>query len=171
MDADTPQPGLYKKVKLARVAQWLVILAVTIFFMVYYKNVVQPFVLALVVWYLIRQLKTLIGRIQISGKPLPRWLRGTLALLITVVMGFLIVELLAYNVDQIQKKLPEYDQTLDRFLANIPAVDGLEDVSQRIQKRLQTLNLQPIVARFLGSITSAIGNLVLITIYLIFFAD
>ncbi|HHP7241636.1 MAG TPA: AI-2E family transporter [Cyclobacteriaceae bacterium] len=161
-DITNPKSGL------SRVAYWFIIISCIIVFLIYFRGLLQPFILALVVWFLIIDLRALIGRIKIGKKPIPKWLRGTLSFIFILSMLGLVEEFLSYNVELIIRKMPEYEKNLQFFYNSIEELSGLSDLSERINEAIQTLKLESYISGLVSSLTSLLGNFVLIVIYLVF---
>ena len=155
-------------VKLSRVAMWLVIIAITIAFLINYKGLLQPFVFALVVWYLITEVKHFFGRIKVKGKPLPMWIRGAISFIMILSLIYAVVEILMMNIELITTKLPAYEEKAQDFLRQLENSTGVNDLGPKIVDRLEGLDLRNFLTGTLGSLTSFVGNFILIIIYLVF---
>jgi predicted PurR-regulated permease PerM len=136
--------------------------------MVYFRNLLQPFVLAIIVWYLIRGIRELIGRIRIKNSSLPRWIRTILALLITFGLLWLIVELISYNVTLIIEKSSGYNQNLKAFIKTLTDISGIENVDKFLREQVSKIDLQQYATDLLNTVSGILGNAALILIYTIF---
>ena len=154
--------------RLSRVAMWLVIIAITIAFLINYKGLLQPFVFALVVWYLITEVKQFFGRIKIKGKPLPTWIRGAISFIVILSLIYAVVEILVINIELISTKLPAYEEKAEGFLKQLEASTGIDELGLKILERLEGLDLRNFLSGTLGSLTSFVGNFILIIIYVVF---
>lgn len=154
--------------RLKRFAYWMIIIAGILAFLIYFQKLLKPFLLALIFWYFIREIRNLLGKIRIKDKNMPRWIRGTLALIIVLaVIGF-IGDLLATNIEQIINQIPRYSKIEDDFLNNLGQHIGMEDLAANLEKRLEDINLTRFLSNILNSLTSTIGNMVMIIIYVVF---
>ncbi len=151
-----------------RLAYWIIIITGIIFAMIYFQAILQPFILAIVFWYFIKEVRVLLGKIRIKGKSMPRWLRGTIAMLVMLAVIGSVSELLVSNIEQIIKKIPEYSQTENNIIDRIGQKLNLEDLTSKLGSRLEDLNLTRYLSNILNSLTSAIGNMVMIIIYVVF---
>lgn len=154
--------------KLKRIAYWMVILAGILVILIYFQKLLKPFFLALIFWYFIREIRNLLGRIRIKGKNMPRWIRGTLALIIVLALIGSIGDLLATNIEQIINRIPRYSKIEDNFLNDLGQHIGLENLASKVEKRLEDINLTRFLSNILNSLSSTIGNMVMIVIYVVF---
>jgi predicted PurR-regulated permease PerM len=154
-------------VDVQRIAYGLIAIIATAVVLSYTKAVLIPFVLALMVWFLIRQVQLLIGRIRFSGRPLPLWLRGSLAfLLIFLVLG-IVATVLTANIRGVTEVLPKYEQNVLRILNDLEDRTGvqLRDYSTRLTS---TLEVGKLVTQLINALTTALGNAFLVVIYVAF---
>jgi AI-2 transport protein TqsA len=87
---DAPKPT--KDLRIA--ANWTIIIAGVLLFLIYFKALLQPFAIALIIWFLINQLKYLIGLVTIKKKRIPAPLRTLLQpFAIALIIWFLINQL------------------------------------------------------------------------------
>ncbi|MEM6380740.1 MAG: hypothetical protein AAF705_21335 [Bacteroidota bacterium] len=70
---------------LFRGSSWLIIVALTIGFLIYFKGILVPFIYAIFVAFLVNELVVLMGRKKVSGRTMPRWFRSILVLGLVVI--------------------------------------------------------------------------------------
>jgi AI-2 transport protein TqsA len=155
-------------IRLRRIAYWVIILSGILAFLIYFQKLLKPFFLALVFWYFIREIRNLLGRIRFKGKNMPRWIRGTLALIIVLALIGSIGDLLASNIEQIINQIPRYSKIEDNFINELGQKIGMEDLASGLEKRLEDINLTRFLSNILNSLSSTIGNMVMIIIYVVF---
>lgn len=155
-------------IRLRKIANWLIIIAAILLFLIYFQAFLKPFVLALIFWYFIMQLRSLIGRIKIKGRKLTRWIRGLIALVIMLVLISSIIELLASNIQQIIDQLPRYSEIRNQYIDKLGEAVGMKDMAEKLEERLQNIDIASFLTGILDDLTSTIGDLVMIIIYIIF---
>jgi AI-2 transport protein TqsA len=162
------QPVTEKKLKLETIAAALIIVALSMFCLIYFSGFLQPFVLAVMVWYFIYELREAGTMITIRGKKLPRWLLTILAFVIIILIIFAIVEILTDNIELIRRRLPDYLVNLRTMLSNVQKIEGFEEVQQRFIERIQTFDFNPLLTGILNGVSGIAGNIFLIIIYVFF---
>jgi predicted PurR-regulated permease PerM len=106
---DAPKPT--KDLRIA--ANWTIIIAGVLLFLIYFKALLQPFAIALIIWFLINQLKYLIGLVTIKKKRIPAPLRTAISILIISGTFYVVGDLLVVNLEQIINRLPQYELKQD----------------------------------------------------------
>ncbi len=71
------------------------------------KDLLIPIAVALLLWFVINALSRFLGRIKLSGQPLPGWLRLSGSLAIIGLALVLVGELIARNVPIMVEKAPQ----------------------------------------------------------------
>lgn len=158
----------HRGLSIERIAAGLFVVGLTMLCLVYFSNFLQPFVLAIMVWYFIYELRELGGTIVIKGKHLPTWLLTVLAFVIIILIVFGVIEIITYNLELIRLRLPDYIANFRYMLGSLQKIEGLENVQQRIVERIDTLDFNPVVTGLLNGISGIAGNIFLIIIYVFF---
>jgi predicted PurR-regulated permease PerM len=155
-------------VKLARVVLWMGLIVGTIFILKYFGNLLKPLLMAFIMWYLIRILRNLIQRVRPFGWRIPRWLGNLISLGLIFSALYAIIDILVVNIQQIVLQIEQYDTRQDSLIKEITGFLGMENFSQDIAKLPGSKELRPFLTGLVNSLTSALGNVVVIIIYLIF---
>jgi predicted PurR-regulated permease PerM len=131
------------------------------------KSIMIPFVLALIVWFLIRELRNLLARIKLGARAMPKWLLNLLAMAIIFVLAQLIIVMVSANVVEFQKVLPQYEKNITTSLNSIENYVG-QDAIKWAQGKLTEIDFMQYAQEGINSITSIFGNVFLIIIYIMF---
>lgn len=145
-----------------------ILVGLSIFFLIYFKDLLKPFVIAIMVWYLIKTIYNYIGRLRIFGRQLPRWLRGAMALFIIFVTTELTIDLIITNLSEMVANYSVYKQSFDSFLLEIGGALRVENITDRLQEQINQLDLQGFLRGTVSSLSSMIGNIVIVIIYIVF---
>jgi predicted PurR-regulated permease PerM len=74
--------------KLTKLANILIISIASIIILIYGKDLIIPFILALIIWFIIKELRDLISKINFVKNNLPRWLLSTISsILVFFILG------------------------------------------------------------------------------------
>ena len=98
-----------------KAARLMIIVLGTGFILIWGKALIIPFVMSLILWFIIKEVRELLERIPFVKKRFPNWLKSTLASLIIFVTILVIVNLLGSNIQQLSQKLPTYEPNIERF--------------------------------------------------------
>lgn len=155
-------------IKLAKVTLWTVLIVGSILILKFFGNLIKPLVVALIIWYLIRILRNLFDKIRIGRFRLPRWFRTMLSLVIILGILYSIISIIVINIEQIANRVEQYEARQDSILETIVDYLGLEELSDELKDLPSSEELRPFLNGLLNSLTSAMGSIFIIIIYLIF---
>ena len=158
-------PGL---IKLAKVALWTILIVGSVLILKFFGNLIKPLVVALIIWYLIRILRNVFYGIRIGRFRLPRWFRTVLSLVIILVILYSIISIIVVNIEQIATRVEQYEARQDSILETTAQYLGLEHLSEELKDLPSSKELRPYLNGLLNSLTSALGSIFIIIIYLIF---
>lgn len=158
----------FEKIRLARVAHWAIILAILVTVLVTGKELLIPFVVAMVMGYIIKALNDWIGRFKVGGRSAPKMLRAGLSLVIILGLLFAIGEILTYNIELMIAAWPQYQVNIKTFLQHAESQWGIENLDEGLRERFQNFDVRPILTSVASSATTAIGNFFIIIIYVLF---
>ena len=91
-------------------AYWTIILVGAVFSLIYFRSFLEPIVLALLVWYLIRTTRKYIAKLTIGGRSLPQWLQRVVAFLLTVSFIYGVYQIISVNISLITANSDSYDK-------------------------------------------------------------
>lgn len=154
---------------LKKVAYWMIILAGAVFGLVYFRSFLEPIVLALLVWYLIRTTRKYIAKLTIRGKALPHWLQRVVAFILTLSCIYGIYQIISVNISLIAENSDAYDDNLRLFLDQMHEFSLRYDFLPNIEETIEKIDYQSILSTVIGSVSVALGNFTLVVVYLIFF--
>ena len=157
-----------QKTKLSRVAYWLIILVLVTYILIKGKSILLPLILAIAIWYLIRGIKNAIGKIKIGSKPLPGWIRGSLALIIIIAVLAGVSEMVAFNLNLMTQAWPKYQASLRELALNIANQLDIDDLNALLKERLTKLDLKPLLTGTVSTFTGLLGNSFMTLIYVLF---
>ncbi|MDH5609733.1 MAG: AI-2E family transporter [Cyclobacteriaceae bacterium] len=154
----------------ARTAYWFLIIGMIVFALIYFRGLIQPFILAVIVWYLIRATRNLIARIRFRDHSLPKWLTRVLSFLVTFALLWFVISVISYNVNLIIEKSSQYEHNVDSLVKSLSQLTGNVEIDSFIRAQLASvdLDIQYLATSFLNSVSALLGNTALVFVYVIF---
>ena len=145
-----------------------VILIIAIGFILYIgMDLLVPFVLAFIIWFLIKGIRATLQRINWVRNILPQAILSLVAgVIIFAIMGG-IVKLLSVNIHTITKSVSSYDGNLSTYISTAGTFLGI-DLSTELQSFLGNLDISSIIMQVASSLTTIFGNAFMILVYTIF---
>ena len=152
---------------LSRIAHILVVLIATVVILSYAKSLMIPFILALLVWFLTKEVREGLQKIPLVKRRFPRWLQSVLAgVSMFMVLGG-IVRVVARNTQTLSQSWRVYEGNIEQMVAQ---------VNQRFSIDLQTLlddflgdfELSIFFRDVLASLGDVFGDAFIILLYTLF---
>lgn len=157
---------------LAKVAYGLIAVIGSVLVLQTAQHILIPFFLAVLLWFILKEVSNFVGRLRIKDKALPSWFnRLTSMVLIFVVLGF-VLQLLSSNMQGIAKKLPVYSKNIQLVKENFRKNKRMAPVVRWLDQQFKTFKFSSFFSSFLKSILSSISGLLsngfLVILYVLF---
>ena len=144
----------------------LLLVVIVVLLLVTAEKLLIPFVLAVLIWFVIRVLKTLLQKVPFVKK-WPHWLMTAITSIILLSLLSLAVTLITSNIKQLSNSIPEYERNVavvaekinERF--NVDLVKSLTD-------EIKNFDFSLILSSLFSALTSIFANAFLILLYLVF---
>lgn len=153
--------------KLITAGLWLVVLAISLYLLVIARDLLIPLVLAIFIWYLINLLAKQFGRIPLGERRLPAGIQFLLAIAVTATIAALFGKLITSNINQVIETAPAYQANINRVISENFARFGLEE-PPALKSIIDGINLASLIRNLATALGGIMGNLGLITVYLVF---
>jgi predicted PurR-regulated permease PerM len=134
----------------------------------YFNGILIPLVVALFVWYIIKELRRALGKIKIRGRSLPQWFTGLAAMLIIVLFIISIFELISSNIEQISNQGPHYKAKLDELVNTLSATINNPKILEYIRQTLRKLDFASIATGLVNSLSLFVTDFTVVLVYIIF---
>jgi len=129
------------------------------------KDLLIPFVIALVIWYLLNSLNRLFSRIRINKKSLPSYLLLILSGLTLTLFSYFIAKLVLVNFDDFVIEYPKY---YTNFLALTSEFSSSFDLPISLDELVKNANLPSLLSGAVDSSLGFVGTFFLVVLYVIF---
>lgn len=143
------------------------IIVLSVFIMVVGRDLIVPFLISVVIWYLINTLADYYHKIKIGSFVLPKPVCFVIALLSMGVALYLLVDMIANNITHVREAAPIYQENLTALASRIYALLGIEN-QPNLTQLLGQINLRPFISNIAGTMAGIAGNAGLILIYVLF---
>lgn len=141
----------------------LAIAALTVYLLVTGRDLLIPFAIALMIWYLINALSRLFKR----HERVPGWAALACAILTILVALALIAQIISGNIQAVQEAAPSYQANIEKLLSAAMGVVGLETMPT-IGQIIEQFDMRTVIAGVAGAAANVAGSAGLIVIYVIF---
>lgn len=148
-------------------ASILIIATIAVFYvLVVGKAFLVPLAVAIMVWYIINALSRIYAK-YLPKITQPNILTTTLALLTIGLLTYFAVDMIRGNISAVSAAAPTYKANFDVMVQKVVTQFNLESVPN-IREVLSGIEIAPLISKLAGTFTSAIGNIFLVLIYVLF---
>ncbi len=153
--------------KITNVASFFIIAIAIIAALVYGQSLLVPFILAVLLWFIMRKLKMLLDRIQWVGERVPSWVKTVISGFIIVVVINIAANILASNINNLAQSYPKYQPNIDLIINQLNRVLHI-NLIEMIKAQSADFNIGAVLGPLLNSLSGIMGNLFMIIIYALF---
>ena len=146
---------------------WIATIILIFFLLDKGQNLLIPFILAFLIWYVINALSVVYEFPSYKGYHLPRSIALTLSIFTILIILSSILNLISNNIAQVVEAAPEYQQNLDRLISQGFELFKVEE-PPTITQLFSSINFASIISKVAGTLTGFMGSAGLTTVYLIF---
>jgi len=140
---------------MTKITNALLIIIASVFILMEAKAILIPFVIAIIVWFIIKEVKELIQRIKFGRKTLPIWLSNTISFIVIFGALSLTISLLASNINGIAAEIQNktYDNNISEIRAQLDETLGIS-ISDEIKQFTASFDFSTVLGNLLNQLTS-----------------
>jgi predicted PurR-regulated permease PerM len=153
--------------KATRLTNVLLVSIAIVIIMIYGKKLLIPFVLALIFWFLIKEIRELFMRIPWVYARVPRTALNLIGFIFIFALIGGVVKILIHNIQQLSGAIPAYQENVKVLANTIYDLYGF-DLYAQIKEFLGEFKFSKILTVLFTSFREVFGDAVLIIIYTVF---
>lgn len=153
--------------KPTRITNGLLIAFAMVVMFIYGKNLILPFVVSLIFWFLIKEIRNVLNRVKFIDKNIPNAILNVVgfAAIFAIIGG--IAKILTVNIQQLSEELPVYQSNIAKITESINTAFNI-DVVSTVREFLGEYEYTQLLSGLFNSITEVFGDAFLIIIYTLF---
>jgi len=151
---------------IVRAASALVLIGAIVAFLQYFRTFLQPFVVALILWFLVSEVRRLLMMIKIKGKPLPRLLLTLVSAVAVFFVFYIITNLIIANFQNLADNADKYGEALEKLFVQIERLPGIQNLGETAKQYQSAIVSSASVAA--KALASFIGRFLLVIFYVLF---
>ncbi|MCA1746736.1 MAG: AI-2E family transporter [Bacteroidales bacterium] len=145
---------------------YLLLGVVMVLLLIFAEKLLIPFVLAILIWFVIRVLKTLLYKLPYTRK-FPQWLMTVISSVILLSLLSLMVSMITSNIQQISSSIPVYEENINIVAEKINRRLNIVPVMSMTDS-IRDFDFSKILSPLFSALTSIFGNAFLFLVYLVF---
>jgi len=151
----------------SRITNGLLVSFALVIILIYGKTLLIPFVIALIFWFLIKEIRDVLNKIKFIDEKIPNTVLNLLgfALIFFIIGG--VVKILTINIQQLSVELPVYQNNITKITAAINTTFNI-DLMSSVKEFLGEYEYTKLLSGLFTSLTDVFGDAFLIIIYTLF---
>lgn len=151
----------------ARITNSLLITMAIVIIFIYGKNLIIPFVIGLIFWFIIKEIRELLNKIKWINNRIPNIVLNLIGFLVIFAVIGGIAQILAVNIKELSNLLPIYQKNISDIATTINTRFNI-DVVDQIKDFLGDYEYSKFLKGLFNSLTDVFGKAFLIIIYTLF---
>lgn len=147
-------------------AYFLISVIAIVIILIYGQSLIIPFILALLLWFLIRKIRHFMNRSSLIKK-IPGWIKNLLVSGIIMVLLSLISKVLLNNINILAKNYAAYESNIELIIAEINAMLNINLV-EYLKTNASDFDFGFVLKSIFNSVSELFGSALLIVIYALF---
>ncbi len=131
------------------------------------KNILIPFVFALLLWFIVRNLREQLNKIKFVDKHFPLWLKNLIPSLFLVVVFTFISKLLMININILRKSYSLYEGNVHVLISQMNDLFQI-NIQEYFKSNSGHFDFIDILQKIIESLTGLVSNTFIIIIYALF---
>jgi len=153
--------------KIERAAHLAIVLSFIGLLLLLAKDLLIPIVLAVFIWFIIREIRILLRKNKFIRQYIPRWLENIIATLFLFSLVGFIITVVSSNISFLSSKLPMYQANVNSVIQLINETFKI-DLFDNFKSRSSEFNFSNLIQLAINSITAIFSNVFIILIYILF---
>lgn len=158
---------LTKQFDLSKIAYLVLTIIGITTILVFSKDYAIPFIIALLVWFIIHELRENIQQIPWLKKNCPIWLQSMIGFVVINAALFLVFQLLIVSMSDLLDSINIYEENLDKSLLQVNDMTGI-DVTDQVLTYIKEIDLAATATALFDYVSLLLGDAFLILLYVLF---
>ncbi|MDG1742827.1 MAG: AI-2E family transporter [Crocinitomicaceae bacterium] len=153
--------------KINNIASALLVILIAVVALILAKPVIIPFLIALLIWFLVKKMRNVIDNAGFMKRFIPTWIKTIIASFFIISLLVLISKMVLLNIENISESMTRYSSNIERVADQINQLLGI-NIGEEAIKMLNDFEFESYLNSLFNSISEVIGSTVMITFYTIF---
>lgn len=145
---------------------FIVIIAI-VAFLILAQDLLIPFVFALLLWFVVRDIRSYLDRFSFIEKRFPFWLKNLISLLLIIMLLTFTSRVITSSINELAQSYRSYEANVDSLLNRLNEILDI-DVMQLMKENSGDLDFGKILGSVFDSLTGILSSSFMIIIYALF---
>lgn len=153
--------------KIIKAASILFIIMSTIWILIIAQNIIIPLVLAIIIWFIVKEIREFFDKIKWIEKNIPRWAKTGLAFVLIIIVISFSISILTSNINDLKNSISLYEKNADKILQKLDSILNV-DTNKILSDFFIDFDFSYVAKYTINSISSTFNTLFMIIIYALF---
>lgn len=135
--------------------------------LIYGQSLLVPFILGILLWFIIHEFKAYMNRIPLVKNRFPSWVTTLASSLLLIGFVILVVEILIVNINNLSLSYKNYETNVEHILDDINTNYNF-NVLDSVKNYINNFDFGSILSRLIGSLSSLMSNVFMVLLYAVF---
>ena len=150
-----------------KIAYFFISAIAIVIILIYGKSLLIPFVFALLLWFIMREIKQLMDKAKFIREKIPSWIKSLLAAIIILTVLAVISKIISTSVKTLAGSYSQYNDNVVNVVHSINEIFNI-DLKDEMKDFSADANLGKLLGSIFNSITEILGSTFMIIIYALF---
>ena len=122
---------IFENVKLNSTTSWFISITLVIIALVYGEPIIVPFIIALLIWFIVKKIRNLIDKVPFVKKYIPTWLKSILASALIFSALMFAAEILIHSIENLSLSYKSYASNIETISKRINELFNI-DIQEEI---------------------------------------
>lgn len=152
---------------LQRTAYILVSTVALVTILVYSQDYIVPFILALILWFIIHEMREVLQKSKYIREKWPMWVQSMISFVVMVMIIFLTVNMLYMSMEDLLGNIDKYQKNFEAAMLQLNNLVGMDILSEMIDY-VDNVQFKDLASPILDWLTLILGDSFLIIFYILF---
>lgn len=148
-------------------AYFLIITIALVVVLIYGQSLLVPFVFALLLWFIMREMKQLMDKVAFVKEKVPSWAKSLVAAFIILGVLGLISKVLSNSINSLAGSYKDYEPNVALMITKVNTLFNI-DLTEMMKGYSTELDLGKILGSIFNSLTDMLSNAFMILLYVLF---
>lgn len=149
------------------IASWMIILSISTLILYFGQPVIVPFVIGLLIWFLIKKFRNLLDKLAWVKRFIPSWLKTLIAASLIFTLLFFVLKILTVNIKSLSESYPNYLSNIEHISSRIDELFNI-DLKVELTEFVANYDFAVILESLFHSVSYMLGNMVMVVFYVVF---
>ncbi len=153
--------------KIQNVTYSLITISIIIGLLIFAQSILIPFVIALLIWFIVKKVRNLLDRSSFIKNYIPQWIKTFLASFFIFGFLFILFKVMSSNIEGLTNSFSNNSKNIDHLLVLINETFNI-DIDEKVKEYVSMTNFSSQFKSIANSLSVGLGNFLMITFYVTF---